>query len=90
MGNYKGANNGTGSYQGGTRPDQFGNLEPDGGEGGGYNDAILRNELGPKYAEYKPKVEEIKNKLKHANKLMMASKNLPLTFLKQNKYDIWQ
>lgn len=81
MGNYKGGQQGTGTYQGGTRPDQFGNLEAEGGDSG-YNDAILRNELGPKYAEYKPKVEEIKNKLKHANKLMMASKNLPLTFLK--------
>jgi hypothetical protein len=73
---------GKGTYQGGTRPEPFGHLEAEGADGGGYNDAILRNELGPKYKEYKPKVEEIKNKLKHANKLMMASKNLPLTFLK--------
>ena len=55
----------------------------------GFNDIILRNELGAKYAEYKPKVDEIKNKLKHGHKLMKASSNLPITFLKENKYDIW-
>ena len=51
---------------------------------------MLKNELGVKYQEYKPRVDDIKNKLKHANKLMLASKNLPIAFLKENKYDIYQ
>lgn len=38
----------------------------------------------------RPKVEKIKSKLAHANKLLNAAKNLPISFLKKNKYDIWQ
>lgn len=42
------------------------------------------------FFQKRPKVEQIKNKLAHANKLFNAAKNLPVSFLKQNKYDIWQ
>lgn len=63
---------------------KFGNMNNTGGvigKTGDLEEEELKRELGAKYAEYKPQIEKIKQKYKHANKLIQSSSPLPITFL---------
>jgi hypothetical protein len=52
--------------------------------------AQLQLALGPKFDEFEPEIEQIKSKLKQANKLYTLSNELPITIITKQNPDIWQ
>jgi hypothetical protein len=53
-------------------------------------DAKLQKALGPKYEEFEPQLEDIKNKLRQANKLFTISAELPITLATKREADLWE
>ena len=53
-------------------------------------DAKLQKALGPKYEEFEPQLEDIKNKLRQANKLYSISAELPITLATKREADLWE
>lgn len=56
----------------------------------GIEDSKLQKTLGPKYEEFEPQLEEIKTKLKQANKLYSISNDLPISLATKKEIDLWE
>lgn len=56
----------------------------------GFEEGNLQEKLGPKYNEFEPQLEEIKGKLKQANRLYALSKELPIKLAAKKEGDIWE